>query len=53
MALMDWNRTDFYKASSFGVAPDLVRTSVGLEDPTDLCNRVQVALKAVEDLKKS
>ncbi len=34
----------------FGVDPDLVRISVGLEDPTELCAKVNVALSAAENL---
>ena len=40
--------TNNYQASSFGIPFDLIRISVGLEDPADLCARVQRALDAVE-----
>ncbi|KAL2001247.1 hypothetical protein VTN02DRAFT_1978 [Thermoascus thermophilus] len=38
-------------ARSFGVDSDLVRISVGLEDSTDLCTRIQQALDAVQNVK--
>ncbi|KAK2757849.1 hypothetical protein FQN54_004255 [Arachnomyces sp. PD_36] len=40
-------------ASSFGVDFDLVRVSIGLEDPTDLKNRIQHALDAVKGIQSS
>jgi len=39
-------------AKSFGVAPDLIRTSVGLEDSVDLGAKIQRALDAVRSLEK-
>jgi cystathionine gamma-synthase len=41
---LDWT-------SSWGVEPDLVRVSVGLEDPEDLAGRFDRALKAAESTK--
>jgi len=38
---LDW-------ATSFGIPCDLIRISVGLEDPGDLCARVQRAIDAVQ-----
>ncbi|RAL08422.1 cystathionine gamma-synthase [Aspergillus homomorphus CBS 101889] len=37
-------------ANSFGIEFGLVRISVGLEEESDLCNRIQQALKAVSDV---
>ncbi|KAL2441461.1 Cystathionine gamma-synthase [Exophiala dermatitidis] len=41
---LDW-------VASWGVDPDLVRLSVGLEEPDDLTGRIQRALKAAENAK--
>ncbi|PYH41143.1 cystathionine gamma-synthase [Aspergillus saccharolyticus JOP 1030-1] len=38
-------------ANSFGVEYDLVRISVGLEEESDLCNRIRRALVAVSDIR--
>lgn len=41
------------QASTFGIDSDLVRISVGLEDVSDLCSRIQRALDAVASVTKA
>ncbi|KAI4279378.1 MAG: hypothetical protein LQ337_000301 [Flavoplaca oasis] len=41
------NSEDEHWAAQYGVAPDLVRMSVGLEDTADLCSIIELALTTV------
>lgn len=42
-----------YQASTFGIASDLVRISVGLEDISDLSSRMGRALSAAANATKA
>lgn len=44
--------TYILQANSLGVPTDLIRTSVGLEDPADLRGRIERALAAAAKVSK-